>query len=257
MHQTNTDNIDESLHNVHERLLALNRRLAAFHERILAKTDRLAATNTHLLNTQRSQTRTLTQQSSSINNTQHIVTAQARTLGSQAQKLAAQQDLIELMQRDIFRLSRWHTESKSRINAHDGVLEARENDIRELSAGLDDHIRFFEYIEKETYWMNVYARQTMLIRATELERASTTTTTTTNDDEQGATASVLSTAMDEDTCPIVIPQHILLDRIVVHMVKEHAPERLQKVFDGFEVVHGISLHSYEDVISREMAETEE
>ncbi|OKL62768.1 hypothetical protein UA08_01320 [Talaromyces atroroseus] len=238
-----TDTIDlDYIQRLEERLIALDRNIAKHHQRILDKTERLVATNSHSSRTLRSHTQALASQSSTIDGTRHIVTAQARTISSQARKIASQQELIEVMQRDIFRLSRWNTESNSRINAHDEALISREDDIRKVSAGLEDHIRFFEYIEKETYWMNVYSKQMMMLRATELENAAAAT----NDDERSTDTSTM--ADDINPSPIIISQHILLDRIVVHMVKEHASGRLQNVIDGFEAVHGVSLHSYEDLI---------
>ncbi|EED19212.1 IgE-binding protein [Talaromyces stipitatus ATCC 10500] len=230
-----------------ERLLDLDRKILKHHDRLLEKTERLVSSTTHICNELQTTIRTLNNQASVINNTKHIVSAQARTISAQARKIRAQQGMIDVLQRDIFRLGRWYTESLGRINMLDETITDRGDDIRELWQALNRHTAFVERVERDKYWMHVYTKQVMMLRAAELEFAVTADDDRDEDDDEGSVTAE-SICMDS-TIVTPLQPHILLDKIVVHMMKDVLPDRFGKVCDGFEIVHGSSatVHGRDDV----------
>ncbi|KAI7975935.1 hypothetical protein EIK77_007261 [Talaromyces pinophilus] len=248
---SNIPAIDHShLQGLEERLLDLDRKILKYHDRLLENTDRLVTTTNHICNELRTLTRHINRQTSIINNTRHIVSAQARTISAQAQKIRAQQEIIDVMQRDIFRLGTWYSESLGRVNSHEEMLSERANEIRQLWQALERHTRFTEAVETETYWMHVYTKQVMLMRAADLASIGLRAAVDEYDDEEGdegeddgdgAASDTAASSVYTET-PLVTPaqQHIMLDKIVLRMIEDAMPDALEDVRDGFEVVHGVS-----------------
>lgn len=160
------------------------------------------------------------------------------------------------MQRDIFRLVTWYSESLGRVNTHEQMLSERANEVRQLWQALERHTRFTEAVERETYWMHIYTKQVMLMRAADLELIGSRAAV---DDDYGeedgegdyeedgeedgdgsASDTAASSVCTETTLVTPVQQHIMLDKIVLCLIADAMPDRLQKVRKGFEVVHGVS-----------------
>ncbi|KUL91756.1 hypothetical protein ZTR_01395 [Talaromyces verruculosus] len=258
---SNIPAIDHShLQSLEERLLDLDPKILKYHDRLLEKTDRLVTTTNHICNELRTLTRHINRQTSIINNTRHIVSAQARTISAQAEKIRAQQEIIDVMQRDIFRLGTWYSESVGRVNSHEEMLSERANEVRQLWQALERHTRFTEAVETETYWMHVYTKQVMLMRAADLASIGLRAAADEYDDEEadegeedeedqedseddgdGAASDTAASSVYMET-PLVTPvqQHIMLDKIVLRMIEDAMPDALEDVRYGFEVVHRMS-----------------
>lgn len=236
---TNFSAIDHNpMQGLEERLLDLDRKILKYHDRLLEKTDRLVTTTNHIYEEFQTLTHTLNNQTSIINNTRHIVSAQARTISAQARKIRSQQEMIDVMQRDIFRLGRWYTESLGRVNVHEEKLADRRDEVRRLWQALERHTAVSEQIETETYWMHVYTKQAMMLRAAEMEFISTTAGRADDGSDDGSDSDTAASICTESTVVTPVQPHVLLDRIVVHMIRDVLPDRLEKVCDGFEAVHG-------------------
>lgn len=238
------------LQGLEKRLLDLDRKILEYHDRLLEKSDRLVTTTNHIRDELQTLTRHLNNQTSIINNTRHIVSAQARTISAQARKIRSQQEMIDVMQRDIFRLGTWYSESSGRVNAHEEILSHRADEVRQLWQALERHTRFVEQIETETYWMHVYTKQVMLTRAAEMELISNFANRANDGDDDGGDDNSDTAASTSTELTLVTPPqpHIMLDKIVVRMIEYAMPDRLDKVCDGFEVVHGCSalVHGQDD-----------
>ncbi|KAF5014342.1 hypothetical protein F66182_14704, partial [Fusarium sp. NRRL 66182] len=181
---SNLSTVDQNdLQGLEERLLDLDRKILKHHDRLLEKSDYLITATNRLRDELQTLTRHLNNQTSIINNTRHIVSAQARTLSAQARKIRSQQEIIDVMQRDIFRLGTWYSEFSGRVNLHDEMLSSRADEIRELWESLERHTRFTEQIAKETYWMHVYTKQVMLMRASEMALIGASASHTDDEDE--------------------------------------------------------------------------
>lgn len=270
---SNIHAIDHShLQSLEERLLDLDRKILKYHDRLLEKTDRLVTAKNHICNELRTLTRHINRQTSIINNTRHIASAQARTIRAQAQKIRAQQEIIDVMQRDIFRLGTWYSDSSGRVNSHEEMLSERANEVRQLWQALERHTRFTEAVETETYWMHVYTKQVMLMRAADLASIGLRAAADEYDDEEGeedeedgeddgdAASDTAASSVYTET-PLVTPvqQHIMLDKIVLRMIEDAMPDALEDVRDGFEVVHGVSasIHGGDSVKASERGSDED
>ncbi|KAE8557436.1 hypothetical protein EYB25_002143 [Talaromyces marneffei] len=260
---SNFPGIDHNhLQGLEERFLSLDRKLLKHHDRLLEKTDRLVTTTNHIYDEIQTLTRTLNNQTSIVNNTRHIVLAQARTISAQARKIRSQQEMIDVMQRDIFRLGRWYTESLGRVNVHEEMLSDRQDEVRKLWQALERHTAVSEQIERETYWMHVYTKQVMMLRAAEMDIVGTSAAADDDEvkgnDEEGD-SNTAGSVCTESTFVTPFQPHILLDKIVVHMIRDLLPDRLEKICDGFEVVHESSafIHGKDNAQASEDGSDEE
>ncbi|RAO65102.1 uncharacterized protein BHQ10_001114 [Talaromyces amestolkiae] len=243
----NLSTVDQNdLQGLEERLLDLDRKILKYHDRLLEKSDYLVTATNHIRDELQILTRHLNNQTSVINSTRHIISAQARTISAQARKIRSQQEMIDVMQRDIFRLGTWYSEFSGRMNSHDEILSNRAGEVRELWESLERHTRFTEQIAKETYWMHVYTKQVMLIRASEMALIGASAGCADDgdddgddDDDERSDSDTAASVCTESTL-ITPQQHIMLDTIVVRMIEDAMPDRLKDVCDGFEVVHGCS-----------------
>jgi hypothetical protein len=137
------------------------------------------------------------------------------------------------------------------VNTHEEILSDRGDEVRQLWQALERHTAVSEQIEKETYWMHVYTKQAMMLRAAEMEFISTSAGRADDDGEDeddGSDSDTAASICTESTLVPAFQPHILLDKIVVHLIRDALPDRLEKVCDGFEVVHGSSalLHGKDD-----------
>lgn len=153
--------------------------------------------------------------------------------------------MIDVIQRDIFRLGTWYSESLGRVNSHEEMLSDRADEVRQLWQAFERHTRFTEQIERETYWMHVYTKQVMLMRAADLALLGSGAAVDDEDEgEEDGDGSDSDTAASSvctgSTLVTPIQPHIALDNIVVCMMEDAMPDELKKVRNGFEVVHGSS-----------------